>query len=316
MPIPTTLVTGALGVGKTTAILGLLGHRPPGERWAVLVNEFGRVGIDGPILDQAAGAGTGGLEVREIAGGCICCTANVPLRVGLTQLVRELRPDRLLIEPTGLAHPASVVDAVRAPGLRESLALRATIGLFDPARYLATVDDPLYADQVRAADVVVGNFADRTAPEVLERFQAAAAAAYPPPLRIVLTSFGALDPALLDLEPAPRSTLRIVAPAEVTAHELGFVWPPERVFVLDGLQDVLQRLVRPGPLLPDGALRLKGVFRTPRGFLLVQATPDTIRFEPLGWRRDSRVSILASAAAPDPDAVEAAFEETCSVSPR
>ena len=65
--IPTNLITGFLGVGKTTAIRHLISQKPPDERWAVLVNEFGEVGIDGAIIEAA---GTDGVSVSEIAGGC------------------------------------------------------------------------------------------------------------------------------------------------------------------------------------------------------------------------------------------------------
>jgi G3E family GTPase len=287
--IPTTIIGGALGVGKTTAILSLFRHRPPEARWAVLVNEFGRIGIDGAVLSSAGD----GLEVREIAGGCICCTANLPLRVGLVRLAREVRPDHLLIEPTGLAHPASIVDVVRSQGLREALALRATITLVDPRRFLAGLGNPLYADQVRAADVLVGSWADLTPPEVLVRFETEARAMYPPPMVVATTSHGELDPAWLALEPSPRGMLTLGG-TEAAPDEIGFVWPPERQFPLDALQELLQTLVRPGELLPDGVLRLKGVFHTNRGFLLVHASPDEIRFEPIGWRRDSRVSLIAA----------------------
>jgi G3E family GTPase len=300
--VPTTLVTGALGVGKTTAVLAALRHRPPGERWAVLVNEFGSVGIDGALLSDS-----GGLEVREIAGGCICCTANVPLRVALVRLLREVKPDRLFVEPTGLAHPASIVDVVRSPGVRESVALRATITLVDPARFLRGGDD-LLADQVLAADVLVGNFADRTDPAVLERFRAAARALDPGPLVVATASFAEIDPAWLDLEPAPAELRIWRAAGGPEAHELGFTWPPERQFTMDGVQRALQSLVRPGPLLPDGVLRLKGVFHTERGFLSVQASPDAMSFAPLGWRRDSRVALLTRAEVADPQAIRAAFE--------
>lgn len=313
---PTTLVTGALGVGKTTAIRAALAHKPPGERWAVLVNEFGAIGIDGAVLSD-----DGGLEVREIAGGCICCTANVPLRVALVRLVRELRPDHLFVEPTGLAHPASIVDVVRSPGLREALALRATIALVDPARFVGGPHlarsggmgtDALFTDQVRAADVLVGNFADRTDPAVLDRFVAEARALDPAPMVVATAAFGAIDPAWLALDPAaafgPAGALRIVAPVTTEAAELGFLWPPDRVCRLDDLQDLLQDLVRPGPLLPDGVLRLKGVVHTQRGFLAVNAGPDEIRFEPIGWRRDSRLVVITARPAPAPAAIEAAFE--------
>lgn len=283
--IPTTIVSGALGTGKTTAILGAFASRPEGERWAVLVNEFGSVGIDGPILSS------GGVEVREIAGGCVCCTANLPLRVGLVKLVREVRPDRLFIEPTGLAHPASVIDAVRSEGLRGSLSLRATITLVDPRRYGARREDPLYLDQILAADVLLGNFADVTPEDVAKRFLEEASARYPPPLVVAMTTHGKIDPHWLDLEPAPRSGYRILHPEQASPSEVGLTWSPETIFPIDALQERVQSLVR-----RPGLLRLKGVFRTPRGWLLVNATPDTVSFSPIGWRRDSRVSLIAEPA--------------------
>lgn len=88
--IPTNLILGFLGVGKTTAILNLLKHKPAGERWAVLVNEFGEVGIDGAMLDME------GAFVREVPGGCMCCVAGLPMQIGLNQLIHRARPDRLL----------------------------------------------------------------------------------------------------------------------------------------------------------------------------------------------------------------------------
>ena len=277
------LVVAPVQSGKTTAILSAFRHRPESERWAVLVNEFGRIGIDGPVLEQ------GGIEVREIAGGCVCCTANLPLRVGLTRLVREVCPDRLFIEPTGLAHPASIVDAVRSPGLKEGLALRATITLVDIRRFLSGSQDALYLDQVRAGDVLVGNFADMATPEQRERFLEQGRALFPPPLVVATATMGELAPEWLDLDPRPRGTW-MVAPQSVPG-EMGVIWPPERVFPMDALQERLQTLAR-----RPGLLRLKGVFHTPRGFLLVRATPDTIAFEPIGWRRDSRVSVIATPA--------------------
>ena len=114
--VPTTIVTGFLGVGKTTAILDLLARRPAGARWAVLVNEFGQVGLDGAILPSE-----GGVVVREIAGGCVCCTAGPQLGVAINRLLREHRPDRLILEPTGLASPASILDLLRGPSYRTAV---------------------------------------------------------------------------------------------------------------------------------------------------------------------------------------------------
>ena len=76
-PIPTSLILGFLGVGKTTAILDLLKNKPENEVWAVLVNEFGEVGIDGAMLQ------TEGAFIKEIPGGCMCCVAGLPMQIGL-----------------------------------------------------------------------------------------------------------------------------------------------------------------------------------------------------------------------------------------
>ena len=105
--IPTTLITGFLGVGKTTAILQLLANKPNNENWAVLVNEFGEIGIDSALL--AGNSNEQGVFIREVPGGCMCCASGVPMQVALNQLITKAKPDRLLIEPTGLGHPKEVV---------------------------------------------------------------------------------------------------------------------------------------------------------------------------------------------------------------
>ena len=100
----TNLITGFLGSGKTTSILHLLAHKDPNEKWAVLVNEFGEVGIDGALLADS------GALLKEIPGGCMCCVNGLPMQVGLNTLLRQGKPDRLLIEPTGLGHPKQILD--------------------------------------------------------------------------------------------------------------------------------------------------------------------------------------------------------------
>ncbi|TVQ90620.1 MAG: GTP-binding protein [Deltaproteobacteria bacterium] len=309
-PAPTTILTGALGVGKTTTILRLLAAQPADANWAILVNEFGEVGIDGAILAD------GGVAVREIPGGCICCTAGVALQVALVRLLRDLRPTRLIIEPTGLAHPASVIDILRRPGLRDSVDLRATVTLIDP-RHLEDPrvrELPSFQDQVEAGDVLVASKTDLCTQAQLESFQTFAAQRWPPPLRIAHMSHGELDPTLIDLDPKDHSSPRppaphahpLEAPLGGTAHRLdqvetcGWTWPAQTLFDRQKLREVIQDLVRPCEALPQGVLRLKGLFRTPGAWLLVHADADAVRFTPSGWRRDSRVEIIAPTS-PSPD---------------
>lgn len=115
LPIPTSVITGALASGKTTFIASLLHSKPPEELWAVLVNEFGAAGLDAALLEGGAAApagaaaaqrgaqplGAGGVHVRQLAGGCLCCALSSVTATAIAQLLRNVKPDRLLIEPSG-----------------------------------------------------------------------------------------------------------------------------------------------------------------------------------------------------------------------
>ncbi|UZE17962.1 CobW-like GTP-binding protein [Pseudomonas sp. B21-054] len=103
--IPTHVIAGPLGAGKTSLIKQLLAQRPANERWAVLINEFGQIGLDAALLTQAAD----GIALGEVAGGCLCCVNGAPFQVGLGRLLRKARPHRLFIEPSGLGHPAQLM---------------------------------------------------------------------------------------------------------------------------------------------------------------------------------------------------------------
>ncbi|WP_260958468.1 CobW family GTP-binding protein [Pseudomonas citri] len=103
--IPTHVIAGPLGAGKTSLIKHLLAQRPVNERWAVLINEFGQIGLDAALLTQAAD----GIALGEVAGGCLCCVNGAPFQIGLGRLLRKARPDRLFIEPSGLGHPVQLL---------------------------------------------------------------------------------------------------------------------------------------------------------------------------------------------------------------
>ncbi|MGJ7513214.1 CobW family GTP-binding protein [Pseudomonas baetica] len=110
--IPTHVIAGPLGAGKTSLIKHLLAQRPAGERWAVLINEFGQIGLDAALLTRDAD----GIALGEVAGGCLCCVNGAPFQIGLGRLLRKARPDRLFIEPSGLGHPAQLYrQLIEAP---------------------------------------------------------------------------------------------------------------------------------------------------------------------------------------------------------
>ena len=207
-PIPVNIITGFLGVGKTTTIRHLLAHKPEGERWAVLVNEFGDIGIDGALLSQD------GVDVKEVPGGCMCCVNGLPMQIGLNKLLKE-RPDRLLIEPSGLGHPDEIISILRGDFYHSVLQLQATLTLVDPRK----LDQPKYLEndmfntQARVADVLIGNKTDLCNAEELARFQSWAQklpARTNVPRLLKQVSQGEVSPDWLDLE--------ATAPADA-AHE-------------------------------------------------------------------------------------------------
>ncbi|MBL4764536.1 MAG: GTP-binding protein [Colwellia sp.] len=159
--IPTSLITGFLGVGKTTAILQLLANKPKNENWAVLVNEFGEVGIDSALL--AGNSNEKGVFIREVPGGCMCCASGVPMQVALNQLIAKSKPDRLIIEPTGLGHPKEVVDVLTSGKYQQIIALQSIFCLVD-ARNLSDkryTEHPSFVQQLKVADIILAAKADK-----------------------------------------------------------------------------------------------------------------------------------------------------------
>jgi G3E family GTPase len=200
-PIPVNLVIGFLGVGKTTAVRHLLARHPGHERWAVLVNEFGEIGVDGALLADT------GVTVEEVAGGCLCCVSAPAFTTGLNRLIRQHRPERILIEPSGLGHPAKVLETLTGPLYRGLLEVRATICLVD-ARHLRSprhLAHETFQDQIHLADVLVANKADCYGPSDLVAFEDFTSTLTPRKLKLGLAEHGVIDPAWLDLK---RDTAR------------------------------------------------------------------------------------------------------------
>lgn len=152
----THLIIGFLGSGKTTAIQHLLRQKPENENWAILVNEFGEIGIDGALLSNQ------GATLKEIPGGCMCCVNGLPMQVGLNMLLKQAKPDRLLIEPTGLGHPKQILSLLTSEFYQPLLNLHATFCLVD-ARQLSQphyYENENFRDQLTSADIIFASKSD------------------------------------------------------------------------------------------------------------------------------------------------------------
>lgn len=191
--IKANLITGFLGSGKTTTIQHLLSTKPDDEKWAVLINEFGEIGIDGALLSDS------GAVLKEIPGGCMCCVNGLPMQVGLNMLIQQAKPDRLLIEPTGLGHPKQILKLLTSDVYQPILDLRATLCLLD-ARQLADeryYDNENFRDQLAAADIIIANKTESYQSDDRQRlaqWQTASANERP----VISASHGQIDRTLLD----------------------------------------------------------------------------------------------------------------------
>ena len=154
LAVPTNVITGALGVGKTTFIQQLIARKPADERWAVLVNEFGEIGIDGTLLSAMT---ENDIYIKEVPGGCMCCASGLTMQIALNRLLKQADPHRLIIEPTGLGHPTEVLATLQASHYKDVLDIRATLTLIDARklRQQSWRDHPTFREQLEVADWIV-----------------------------------------------------------------------------------------------------------------------------------------------------------------
>ena len=154
------IFSGFLGSGKTTLLLALARRLAvQGATSAIIVNEIGEVGIDGKVL------GDGGLEVYEITAGCICCQIGVDLVRTLEQIAQQYRPDVVIVEGSGVATPAGIVDALTYYR-GEAFAGTVVVTVVDPTRFEALIDvlTPLIEAQITGADEIVITKIDQATP--------------------------------------------------------------------------------------------------------------------------------------------------------
>lgn len=217
---PVTVITGFLGSGKTTLVRHLMAN-PNGKKLAVLVNEFGSVGVDGDILKSCADANCPEENIVELANGCICCTvADDFIPTIETLLARPIRPDHILIETSGLALPKPLLKAFDWPAIRSQITVDGVITLADAeavaagrfAPDLSAVeaqraadqnldhDTPLsevFEDQISCADIILLTKADLAGEEGLAAARAAIAAKSPRRLPMLAVTEGVIDPAVI-----------------------------------------------------------------------------------------------------------------------
>ncbi|MBM3104790.1 GTP-binding protein [Pseudomonas sp. V1] len=300
--IPTHVIAGPLGAGKTTLIRHLLGQRPANERWAVLINEFGQIGLDAALLSTD----DKGIAMGEVAGGCLCCVNGAPFQVGLGRLLRKAKPHRLFIEPSGLGHPLQLLEQLRQAPWRGVLAVQPAVMVLD-AQHLAE-RIPLPEAQVQALPgaglLVLNKSLDLTEkqrlwissqlpdkpifwtdqgrlPLMALPSQVLEDATTPAVGNLVLPNGSGPLPALWITSGTPICEIRDAA----EGWSIGWRWHPQQVFDRMRIEQFLRSFAW---------RRAKLVIHSPEGWQSINSLQgeSPLKWQFSEWRRDSRIELI------------------------
>ncbi len=154
------VIAGFLGSGKTTLLKRILAWDADLRNTAVIVNEFGKVGLDSDMLKQ------GGSDVIELTSGCVCCTMKADLNLTLQALWKRSRPTRILIELSGVGNPVSVVETLNEAAMHDHMAVKKVITIVDADNWeVRDCFGSLFSKQIQEADLILLNKSDTVDPK-------------------------------------------------------------------------------------------------------------------------------------------------------
>ena len=305
------IITGSFGAGKTTAIRWLMAHKPEDEVWVVILNEFTDAGLDALSVAESA---RGNYDVRLISGGCLCCVGELEFGKQLRDILKTLRPARLLIEPSGAGHAADIIDELASYEAQHALKLDSVVCLvdaLDSRRIILTRDGSEWA-QIQSADVLLMSKPDLATEPDRQAFADIAAAQYPLKRYVGSCTGGALPPAATqeysrlpgfslvrnDIAASPVSTELTLCgfrATETIGNPLGlwavqWMLPRELTFSRVVLEPRINWLL---DTYRSWLRRFKAVFRTGVGpSWLIQSHGRGLSGEDSAYRRDSRMELV------------------------
>lgn len=297
--IPTHVIAGPLGAGKTSLIRQLMAQRPAGERWAVLINEFGQIGLDAALLTSDAD----GIALGEVAGGCLCCVNGAPFQIGLGRLLRKAKPDRLFIEPSGLGHPAQLIKQLNEAPWQGVLAVQPCVLVLDAQALRAGKALPAaQQDALASAGLLLLNKAEN-----LDESERQKIAGQLPPVRQIWTQQARLAlnelPGLatqavigVDNLAVPQGLAQMPAvwsdpavpiclsQAQEGGWSIGWRWHPGQTFDMQRVADWLKGL---------NWKRAKLVIHSTDGWVSGNALEHAeLSWQASEWRKDSRIELI------------------------
>lgn len=294
------IIYGFLGAGKTTFIINALKDLGADEKTVVLVNEFGDVGIDGGLLEKQGG------NVIEMPSGCICCTLQTDFRSQLLEITRNIHPERVIIEPTGVATIKQIQSIVGAQLFEDAIEKTHCIMIADAAGFmdLYKANRHFMESQVEHADLVLLNKCDRVDKRSAHLIQSAISAINPR-TTVLMTEFGIVDWAEYRQALSTVPSKEMFNPRGIQPHfhqhreqdELGYksfgkIFSMES-FSEQALETFFQELVNPDSGM-GRIVRAKGIFRIKDKWLLMELASGDISSQPMKESQESRVSIIGT----------------------
>jgi G3E family GTPase len=326
--LPVHLITGLLGSGKTTCLKHLIQQKPVNENWVILINEFGEIDIDASQLVSNTTSNT--IDIHAVSGGCICCTAQLGLVNTLNKLFRQTttKIDRIWIEPTGLGHPAKIIDALQKSPFLRALSLQKISCIITPQQLTPQrwQKSKVMRDLVTLADTIILNKTDLSNDFEITQALNILKHCYPEKPDIIATQFGEIP---LDnlLEKRVERGINILSiqnthqaenedlthnkqiASQQTPYESAIPKTRQCYISLDNSADIKPLLsmgwiwsneiqfnrVKLKALfekLAPHLLRAKGIMKTGNEWQLINWSDGILSFEEIAWRQDSRLECL------------------------
>ena len=278
------LVSGFLGAGKTTLIRHLLASQLQGVgKWAIIVNEFGKVGIDGTLLSGRD------VDIMELQSGCICCTIKTDFLKAIQEINDRVSPDFLVVEPTGIAQPGDILDIISEPPVSEFSHLKNMVTVVDADFFKAReVLGTFYENQIRCADILILNKVDLVDEGRIKEIEALLGQMNPR-ARIRTARHCKVDPSILFWSPSDDRE------AAIHDHQDGVHQDGEgfQSFSFEDERPVeRERLIRFLDSLPPGIFRCKGWVRFPDASVFLDFTGGRYRIEPIDSPRTTALTFV------------------------
>ena len=293
------LLFGFLGSGKTTLARNLLTANPRDQKMAVIVNEFGDVGIDGTILKGREEGQS--IDMVELTSGCLCCSLKGSLLSAVEELRRKSNVDLVVIEATGVAEPEEMIETFSDPSFSEPYNMGPMVTVVDTHKFMKIREilGPFYEAQVRNADVLVLNKIDLLKTDELEALRQEVTSMNPS-ADIIFTERCDIDPARLLFGDESRVMASALSKNTVSDehdhnHNHDHRHAPAQSFVLDARLGASRKAIEEFfRALPDNVWRAKGFTRLDGEPALVQFTMGQLEITPAEQRDSYHMVFIGS----------------------